>query len=68
MGRYNTFMSDINVDSNLLIQDLISQVNRLTSENTVLRVAVQQYRNMLEPQGSSSPLPSLEDMTEDTKD
>lgn len=37
-------MSDtgINIDPNLVIQDLLQQVNRLTADNTVLRAALQQ--------------------------
>lgn len=32
----------MNIDPNLVIQDLLSQVQKLTADNTLLRVALQQ--------------------------
>lgn len=39
-------MSDtgLNIDPNIVIQDLLQQVNKLTADNTVLRAALQQVQ------------------------
>jgi len=49
------------VDSNLLIQDLLNQINRLNSENTVLRVAVQQYQIAINGDKAAVELPGSEE-------
>lgn len=40
-------MSDqgVNIDPNLVINDLLNQIQKLTADNTLLRVALQQYQS-----------------------
>jgi hypothetical protein len=37
-------MSNLNVDPNAIINDLLDQIKRLSADNAVLRVAIQQMQ------------------------
>lgn len=53
LERYNRDMSDINVDPNRIINDLLDQIRRLTADNAVLRAALGQA-NEQEPQATQT--------------
>jgi len=53
---------NMSIDPNEVIQDLISQVSRLTADNTLLRVALRQA------QGASEPVPTITDSKVDLPD
>jgi len=52
----------MSIDPNEVIQDLLNQVNRLTADNTLLRVALRQS------QGSAEPVPMITDSKVDMPD
>jgi len=64
-------MSDtgINIDPNIVIQDLLQQVNKLTADNTVLRAALQQVQQNAEAHTHVEAAPSQDksDVPDQTK-
>ena len=53
---------NMSIDPNEVIQDLLNQVNRLTADNTLLRVALRQS------QGSAERVPMITDSNVDMPD
>jgi hypothetical protein len=56
-------MSEINIDPNLVISDLLDQIKKLSGDNAVLRAAMTQLQNP--SNDTESPAPIVSNPAED---